>query len=70
MQLIQRGAANRHTAATRMNERSSRSHSVFTAVVEAHEEQEESGVTRVTFAKLNLIDLAGGALGGGAVWRV
>ncbi|KAL4857579.1 Kinesin-like protein KIN-12E [Chlorella vulgaris] len=59
MQLIQRGSANRHTAATRMNERSSRSHSVFTAVVEAHEEQGESGVTHVQFAKMNLIDLAG-----------
>ncbi|EFN50818.1 hypothetical protein CHLNCDRAFT_59403 [Chlorella variabilis] len=59
MRLIQKGSANRHTASTRMNERSSRSHSVFTAVVEAHEEQAESGVTKVQFAKLNLIDLAG-----------
>ncbi|KAL4451341.1 hypothetical protein ABPG77_009413 [Micractinium sp. CCAP 211/92] len=59
MRLIQKGSANRHTAATRMNERSSRSHSVFTAVVEAHERQPDSGVTNVRFAKLNLIDLAG-----------
>lgn len=105
MRLVQKGSANRHTAATRMNERSSRSHrcmlvrgrlvadrgrncawcswcmrpfgflllhpsayfrcpalycSVFTAVVEAHEEQAASGVTNVRYAKLNLIDLAGG----------
>ncbi|PRW20240.1 phragmoplast orienting kinesin-1 isoform X1 [Chlorella sorokiniana] len=59
MGLVQRGSANRHTAATRMNERSSRSHSVFTAVVEAAEAQADSGVTQVRFAKLNLIDLAG-----------
>ncbi|KAI7836017.1 hypothetical protein COHA_010101 [Chlorella ohadii] len=59
MALVQRGSANRHTAATRMNERSSRSHSVFTAVVEAAEAQPDSGVTQVRFAKLNLIDLAG-----------
>lgn len=35
--------------------------SVFTAVVEAAEAQADSGVTQVRFAKLNLIDLAGGA---------
>ncbi len=39
--------------------------SVFTAVVEAHERQPDSGVTNVRFAKLNLIDLAGGLVVGG-----
>ena len=50
--------SNRHIAATRMNERSSRSHSVFTATVEAHE-RTPTGVTHVRFSKLKLIDLAG-----------
>ncbi|PSC70673.1 Kinesin KIF15 [Micractinium conductrix] len=59
LRLVQRGSANRHTAATRMNKCSSRSHSVFTAVVEAHQTQRDSGCTTVRFAMLNLIDLAG-----------
>lgn len=42
-------------------------HSVFIAVVEAHEEQADSGVTNVRFAKLNLIDLAG-KWRGSSVW--
>ena len=58
MELIDRGSANRHIAATKMNERSSRSHSVFTAHVTAHEKA-ESGLTNVRYSKLNLIDLAG-----------
>lgn len=41
-----------------MNERSSRSHSVFTATIESHE-RTQSGILHVRFAKLNLIDLAG-----------
>jgi hypothetical protein len=53
-----RGSANRHVAATRMNERSSRSHCVFTATITAHE-RAPTGVTRVRYSKLNLIDLAG-----------
>jgi hypothetical protein len=56
--LIDRGSACRHMAATKMNERSSRSHSVFTATIEAHE-RTETGLTNVRYAKLNLIDLAG-----------
>lgn len=58
MVLIQRGSENRHIAATRMNERSSRSHSVFTCTVEATE-RNESGLTSTRTSKLNLIDLAG-----------
>ncbi|KAG2488239.1 hypothetical protein HYH03_013230 [Edaphochlamys debaryana] len=49
------GARNRHSAETRMNERSSRSHQVLTIIVD--------GVNRVTGAKshacLHLVDLAG-----------
>lgn len=52
------GSENRRMAATRMNDRSSRSHSVFTAIIEAHE-RSPTGVNNIRYAKLNLIDLAG-----------
>ncbi|XP_061360312.1 kinesin-like protein KIN-12E [Gastrolobium bilobum] len=55
-QLIQ-GAANRKVAATNMNCASSRSHSVFTCIVES--QWEFQGVTHFRFARLNLVDLAG-----------
>ncbi|KAJ0021208.1 hypothetical protein Pint_31731 [Pistacia integerrima] len=55
-QLIQ-GAANRKVAATNMNRASSRSHSVFTCVIES--KWESQGVTHHRFARLNLVDLAG-----------
>ncbi|KAL6784692.1 hypothetical protein ACKKBF_B02815 [Auxenochlorella protothecoides x Auxenochlorella symbiontica] len=58
MVLIQRGSENRHIAATRMNERSSRSHSVFTCTIEATE-RADTGITSTRTSKLNLIDLAG-----------
>lgn len=56
--LISSGSMNRTMAATKMNDRSSRSHSVFTATIEAHR-RSRSGATTVRFSKLNLIDLAG-----------
>ncbi|KAK4441353.1 Kinesin-like protein KIN-12E [Sesamum alatum] len=55
-QLIQ-GAANRKVAATNMNRASSRSHSVFTCIIES--KWESQGVTHHRFARLNLVDLAG-----------
>ncbi|KAE9585628.1 putative plus-end-directed kinesin ATPase [Lupinus albus] len=55
-QLIQ-GAANRKVAATNMNLASSRSHSVFTCIIES--QWESQGVTHFRFARLNLVDLAG-----------
>ncbi|XVF19596.1 hypothetical protein REPUB_Repub11eG0124500 [Reevesia pubescens] len=55
-QLIQ-GAANRKVAATNMNRASSRSHSVFTCIIES--KWEFQGVTHHRFARLNLVDLAG-----------
>ena len=58
LSLIARGSQNRSMAATRMNERSSRSHSVFTATIESHE-RTPAGVEHVTFSRVNLIDLAG-----------
>ncbi|KAK4764368.1 hypothetical protein SAY87_013806 [Trapa incisa] len=56
LQLIQE-AANRKVAATNMNRASSRSHSVFTCVIES--KWEVQGVTHHRFARLNLVDLAG-----------
>ncbi|TXG73496.1 hypothetical protein EZV62_002075 [Acer yangbiense] len=55
-QLIQ-GAANRKVAATNMNLASSRSHSVFTCIIES--KWESQGVNHHRFARLNLVDLAG-----------
>ncbi|KAB5561601.1 hypothetical protein DKX38_006558 [Salix brachista] len=55
-QLIQ-GAANRKVAATNMNRASSRSHSVFTCIIES--KWESQGVIHHRFARLHLVDLAG-----------
>ncbi|KAK1394515.1 kinesin-like protein KIN-12E [Heracleum sosnowskyi] len=55
-QLVQ-GSANRKVASTNMNRASSRSHSVFTCIIES--KWESQGVTHHRFARLNLVDLAG-----------
>ncbi|KNA12210.1 hypothetical protein SOVF_127820 [Spinacia oleracea] len=57
MQQLLQGAANRKVASTNMNRASSRSHSVFTCVIEST--WESQGVTHHRFARLNLVDLAG-----------
>ncbi|PQQ14034.1 kinesin-like protein KIN-12E [Prunus yedoensis var. nudiflora] len=57
MQQLIQGAANRKVAATNMNRASSRSHSVFTCIIES--KRECQGVTHHRFARLNLVDLAG-----------
>ncbi|XP_040993011.1 kinesin-like protein KIN-12E [Juglans microcarpa x Juglans regia] len=57
IQLLIQGAANRKVAATNMNHASSRSHSVFTCIIES--KWESQGVTHHRFAQLNLVDLAG-----------
>lgn len=54
--LISQGMANRHVAATKMNDESSRSHSVFTIKVHQKDKTDES---KSTFSKVNLVDLAG-----------
>uniref|UniRef100_A0AC35UIH8 Kinesin-like protein n=1 Tax=Rhabditophanes sp. KR3021 TaxID=114890 RepID=A0AC35UIH8_9BILA len=51
------GSANRKTSATKMNNRSSRSHALFTVNVEWTENC--SGVLKTRKGKLNLVDLAG-----------
>jgi len=57
MAVVRRGIQNRHIAATLMNERSSRSHAVFTFTVKT--QVTDHGVTATKEGKLNLIDLAG-----------
>ncbi|EGD80383.1 transcription factor inhibitor ECI-6 [Salpingoeca rosetta] len=55
--LLSRGKQQRKTNSTRKNETSSRSHAVFTIIVERSEEKEDG--TTVTVGKLHLVDLAG-----------
>eukprot|EP00927_Polykrikos_kofoidii_P028539 TRINITY_DN24901_c0_g1_i1.p1 TRINITY_DN24901_c0_g1~~TRINITY_DN24901_c0_g1_i1.p1 ORF type:complete len:1309 (-),score=317.43 TRINITY_DN24901_c0_g1_i1:71-3553(-) len=55
-QIIERGFAQRCTAATRMNNTSSRSHCIF--IVKLHQKDKENEANN-TFSKLNLVDLAG-----------
>ncbi|GER31460.1 phragmoplast orienting kinesin 1 [Striga asiatica] len=57
LHLLQQGAANRKIAATHMNSESSRSHSVFTCVVESR--WEKDSMAHLRFGRLNLVDLAG-----------
>lgn len=52
------GNQNRSTAATNMNARSSRSHSIFTITVECAEPGTD-GESHIRVGKLNLVDLAG-----------
>ncbi|XP_051135829.1 kinesin-like protein KIN-12D isoform X2 [Andrographis paniculata] len=57
VQLLTQGSSNRKVAATNMNRESSRSHSVFTCVIESRWEKDST--TNFRFARLNLVDLAG-----------
>ncbi|RLM86547.1 phragmoplast orienting kinesin-1-like [Panicum miliaceum] len=57
MLLLLQGVANRKMAATNMNRESSRSHSVFTCVIESC--WESDSMTHLRFGRLNLVDLAG-----------
>ncbi|XP_054777208.1 kinesin-like protein KIN-12D isoform X2 [Prosopis cineraria] len=57
IRLLTQGSANRKVAATNMNRESSRSHSVFTCVIESRWEKDST--TNFRFARLNLVDLAG-----------
>jgi hypothetical protein len=62
MRLIYQGNAVRRVAATKMNDQSSRSHSVFTIKIEQKTVTElADGLTReqIIKAKVNLVDLAG-----------
>ncbi|XVE49142.1 hypothetical protein DITRI_Ditri01bG0058600 [Diplodiscus trichospermus] len=57
LKLLTQGSLNRKVAATNMNRESSRSHSVFTCVIESRWENDST--TNLRFARLNLVDLAG-----------
>jgi kinesin family protein 15 len=57
MQQLVEGAANRKVAATNMNRASSRSHSVFTCLIES--KWDSQGINHHRFSRLNLVDLAG-----------
>ncbi|EKX53682.1 hypothetical protein GUITHDRAFT_64226, partial [Guillardia theta CCMP2712] len=57
MELISKGAANRQVGETKMNEASSRSHSIFRMVIECRNKSDSSGAVMV--GELNMVDLAG-----------
>ncbi|KAK8471014.1 hypothetical protein PHAVU_003G119700 [Phaseolus vulgaris] len=57
LRLLLQGTVNRKVAATHMNCESSRSHSVFTCIIES--QWEKDSMTHFRFARLNLVDLAG-----------
>lgn len=57
--LLNLGKKSRATAATVMNQASSRSHAVFTVIIERSVTDSDTGEAEVTIAKLNLVDLAG-----------
>lgn len=56
--LIAKGTALRATSATKLSELSSRSHAIFTIIVEAMEGDEANPLS-YRFGKLNIVDLAG-----------
>lgn len=62
--LMQKGASSRTTAATKMNDVSSRSHAIFIIIVEQMNQTDEDGnqnevPQQIKVGKLNLVDLAG-----------
>mmetsp|Transcript_13077 Transcript_13077/g.21405 ORF Transcript_13077/g.21405 Transcript_13077/m.21405 type:complete len:993 (-) Transcript_13077:448-3426(-) len=57
-ELMSLGLANRTVGSTAMNAESSRSHSIFTIIVEVNE-KDEAGKDHIKAGKLNLVDLAG-----------
>ncbi|XP_043919377.1 centromere-associated protein E [Protopterus annectens] len=62
---LKKGEKNRHYAETRMNERSSRSHTIFRMIIESREKTENATAENadidgaVMVSHLNLVDLAG-----------
>jgi hypothetical protein len=57
--VLQAGKKNRSVGATLMNQESSRSHSIFTIIVETSEMDEKTKEQKIRVGKLNLVDLAG-----------
>ncbi|KAF5273641.1 hypothetical protein FQR65_LT04641 [Abscondita terminalis] len=58
LKLLKRGHEKRHTAITLMNDRSSRSHAIFTITVHTRETRQD-GEQVIRMGKINLVDLAG-----------
>ena len=58
LDLFERGDRKRHVGATKMNAESSRSHSVFSILVEAYDRTTK----KTSLGKLSLVDLAGSKL--------
>ena len=58
MEVISRGAKNRHVGSTSMNKESSRSHSVLTTIIET-KSMTEGGVWNIKTSRFHIIDLAG-----------
>ncbi|GAB2295661.1 Belongs to the TRAFAC class myosin-kinesin ATPase super [Dionaea muscipula] len=59
IQILLKGLANRRTGATSINVESSRSHSVFTCVVESRCKSVADGLSSFRTSRINLVDLAG-----------
>jgi len=57
MEVLKRGAVNRHIGSTAMNKESSRSHSVFTLTLESKTKRE--GIVNILSSRFHIIDLAG-----------
>ncbi|XP_060180872.1 kinesin-like protein KIN-12B isoform X1 [Lycium barbarum] len=57
--LLVKGLSNRRIGATSINAESSRSHSVFTCVVESHCKRMADGLSCLKTSRINLVDLAG-----------
>ncbi|KAG6785287.1 hypothetical protein POTOM_011017 [Populus tomentosa] len=58
-QLLIKGLSNRRTGATSINAESSRSHSVFTCVIESRCKSMADGMSSLKTSRINLVDLAG-----------
>lgn len=57
--VLNRGSQRRQTAETKMNDKSSRSHSIFTLTVHVKETSPDKGEDLLRIGKFNLVDLAG-----------
>lgn len=57
--LLEKGTKRRQTAETKMNDASSRSHSIFTLTVAVKETSADKGEDLLRIGKFNLVDLAG-----------
>ena len=56
---LQKGEDQRIIAETKLNEKSSRSHTVFRINIETHEKNIQTGRNLIKSSQINLVDLAG-----------